>query len=77
MYHQQSNANRQQQQRQRQRGRNRARVPAGELKMNERQRPLCCRAQSGFMYVGREVFDEIVASARSCNSIVDRARANV
>jgi len=35
-----------------------------ELKMNERHVLCAIGAQSGFMYVGREVFDEIVASAR-------------
>lgn len=52
------------------------RCTRGELKMNESARALCShRAQSAFMYVGRGVFDEIVASARLCNPIYDRARA--
>jgi len=46
--------------------------------MNEPDRVLCAvGAQSGFMYVGREVFDEIVAPTRSGGPIRERARANV
>lgn len=43
--------------------------------MNERHVLCAIGVQSGFMYVGREVFDEIVASARpsNCNPIHDRA----
>lgn len=42
--------------------------------MNERHVLCAIGVQSGFMYVGREVFDEIVASAQhsNCNSTYDR-----
>lgn len=50
-------------------------TPPDELKMNEPDYVLCVvGAESGFMYVGREVFDEIVARARSSNPIRERAR---
>jgi len=41
-----------------------------ELKMNERHVLCAVGAQSGFMYVGREVFDEIVASAAATLSMI-------
>lgn len=42
--------------------------------MNERHVLCAIGVQSGFMYVGREVFDEIVASTRhgNCNPTRDR-----
>jgi len=47
--------------------------------MNERHVLCAIGVQSGFMYVGREVFDEIVASMRhsNCNPTHDIVWANV